>query len=37
ELLEKHMSLVREKRGDQAACAALARVLFNLYEFTYRP
>lgn len=36
-LLEPHVLAVRSKRGDAAACTALARVLFNLYEFTHRP
>lgn len=37
ERLARHVGTVREARGDDAAWFALARVLFNLGEFTHRP
>ena len=37
ERLAGHVGAVREDRGDDAAWFALARVLFNLGEFTHRP
>jgi hypothetical protein len=37
ERLALHVAAVREARGDDAAWFALARVLFNLGEFTHRP
>ncbi|MGB0330515.1 MAG: hypothetical protein ACPGPE_01715, partial [Planctomycetota bacterium] len=37
ERLARHVGAVREDRGDDAAWFALARVLFNLGEFTHRP
>ena len=35
--LVRHVEAVREARGADAAWFALARVLFNLGEFTHRP
>jgi len=37
ERLAGHVRAVREARGEEAAWFALARVLFNLGEFTHRP
>ena len=37
ERLALHVASVRAARGDDAAWFALARVLFNLGEFTHRP
>jgi len=37
ERLASHVRSVREARGEEAAWFALARVLFNLGEFTHRP
>jgi hypothetical protein len=37
ERLAGHVRSVREARGEEAAWFALARVLFNLGEFTHRP
>ena len=37
ERLASHVQSVREARGEDAAWFALARVLFNLGEFTHRP
>ncbi len=36
-LLAEHARTVEEQRGEMAACAAVARVVFNLFEFTHRP
>jgi hypothetical protein len=36
-LLSEHAQAVEGQRGEAAACAALARVVFNLFEFTHRP
>ena len=36
-LLSEHAQGVEGERGETAACAAMARVVFNLYEFTHRP
>ncbi len=36
-LLLEHAQAVEQQRGESAACSAIARVVFNLYEFTHRP